>query len=254
MIGHFIYGYGPERAIVLHGWFSDWQVFKPMLPALDESQFTLAFMDYRGYGRSRGLDGPFDVATIALDAVDLADSLGWESFNLIGHSMGGKAALRVAARGSVRSRRIVAITPVWAGKVPFDDQTLAMFRGAVGDVHLREAIISQTAGGREPAVWARNMAAHSMESSRPEAFGRYLESWATDDFASDVRHLEIPTHVIIGARDSSVTQAVVSSTWGTHLADVSITVMAEAGHYPMLQAPLSLASLLESFLVVPEAT
>jgi pimeloyl-ACP methyl ester carboxylesterase len=253
MIGHFIHGHGPERALVLHGWFGDWQVFKPMLPALDQDRFSLAFMDYRGYGRSRALEGPFDIRTIALDAVQLVDSLGWESFSLVGHSMGGKVALRVAARSSKRIRRIVAITPVWAGRVPFDDQTLGMFRAAVGDVRVREAIISQTAGGSEPAVWARNMAAHSMEISRSEAFGGYLESWVTDDFESEVHHLKIPTRVIIGARDSSITREVVSSTWLTHLADVSLAVMAEVGHYPMLQAPLSLASLVESFLL-PEAT
>jgi hypothetical protein len=46
MIGHFIHGHGPERGLVLHGWFGDWRVFEPLLPALDESRFSFAFMDY----------------------------------------------------------------------------------------------------------------------------------------------------------------------------------------------------------------
>jgi esterase len=254
MIGHFIYGHGPERAIVLHGWFGDWRVFEPMLPALDQDQFTLAFMDYRGYGSSRTLYGPFDIPTIAKDAADLADFLGWDTFSVIGHSMGGKAALRLAANRQKRLRRIVAITPVWAGRVPFDPQTLATFRAAAGDVHIRQAIIAQTAGGREPAVWARNMAARSMEVSRPEAFGGYLESWAMGDFESEVLHLEIPTRVVIGGRDSSITREAVSGSWLMHLSEVSLAVLPEAGHYPMVQAPLSLASLVESFLLVPEVT
>jgi pimeloyl-ACP methyl ester carboxylesterase len=256
MIGHFIHGHGPERALVLHGWFGDWRVFEPMLSALDESRFSFAFMDYRGYGQSKGIGGPFDIPTIASDALALADHLAWDTFNLVGHSMGGKAALRLAADHPRRIRKILAITPVWAGGVPFNDQTLAMFRGAVQDVRLREAIIGDTAGGREPAVWARNLAAQSFRVSLQEAFGGYLESWALSDFAADVHGLPIPTRVVVGAHDSSITRDVVSVTWLAHLSKASLDILPECGHYPMLQTPLALARVFESFLLsdVREAT
>lgn len=249
MIGHYIYGHGPERALVLHGWFGDWRVFEHMLPALDASRFSFAFMDYRGYGQSKAFDGPFDIPSIASDAVALADHLGWESFDLVGHSMGGKAALQLAVKYSHRIQKILAITPVWAGKVPFDEHTLAKFREAVHDVRLREAIIGETAGGREPAVWARNLAAHSLRVSLPEAFGGYLESWALSDFAADVRGLSIPTRVVVGVHDSSITREVVSATWLATLGKATLDVLPECGHYPMLQTPLALARVFESFLL-----
>jgi esterase len=249
MIGHFIHGHGPEQVLVLHGWFGDWRVFEPMLAALDESRFSFVFMDNRGYGQSKALGGPFDIPTVASDAVALADHLGWDTFDLVGHSMGGKAALRLAADHSRRVRKILAITPVWAGKVPFDDQSLAMFRGAVEDVRSREAIIGDTAGGREPAVWARNLAARSFQVSQQEAFGGYLESWALSDFAADVRGLPIRTRVVVGAHDSSITREVVSATWLANLSKASLDVLPECGHYPMLQTPLALARVFESFLL-----
>src|SRR5258708_25011947 len=104
MIGHFIHGHGPDRALVLHGWFGDWRVFEPMLTALDESRFSFAFMDYRGYGMSKTLGGRFDIPTIASDAAALADYLKWETFSVVGHSLGGKAALRLSAGHSRRGR------------------------------------------------------------------------------------------------------------------------------------------------------
>ena len=97
MIGHVVYGRGPVRAVVIHGWFYDWRVFEPMLPALDPEVFSLAFMDCRGYGSSRTMSGPFDIDTMAADSLSLASHLQWERFALVGHSMGGKAALRAAA-------------------------------------------------------------------------------------------------------------------------------------------------------------
>jgi pimeloyl-ACP methyl ester carboxylesterase len=110
-----VHGRGPVRAVVIHGWFYDWRIFESMLPALDPEVFSLAFMDCRGYGSSRAMSGTFDVDTMAADAVELASHLAWERFAVVGHSMGGKAALRAAASAPHRVTRILALTPVWAG-------------------------------------------------------------------------------------------------------------------------------------------
>ena len=71
MIGHFVHGNGPVRALVLHGWLGDWRAFEPMLASLDPGRYTLAFLDYRGYGRSKSSIGPFDIDTIVQDAAAL---------------------------------------------------------------------------------------------------------------------------------------------------------------------------------------
>ena len=44
----------------------------------------------RGYGLSKEMEGPFDIATVAEDAADLVDHLNWDTFAVIGHSMGGR--------------------------------------------------------------------------------------------------------------------------------------------------------------------
>lgn len=249
MIGHWVHGSGPARALVLPGWLGDWRVFEPMLPALDASRFTLAFMDYRGYGLSRSLGGPFDLATIARDAAVLAGHLNWDTFSVVGHSMGGKAALRLAANLPGRVQSILAITPVWAGKVPFDAQTLAFFRGATRDVQLREAIISNTTGRRLPAAWSRHLAQRSLAVSSEEAFGAYLESWALEDFAADVTSLQVPTTVVVGGHDRGVPRELVTQTWLAGLSNSKLVVLPEAGHYPMHECPPLLGAVFESALL-----
>jgi pimeloyl-ACP methyl ester carboxylesterase len=246
MIGHFVHGKGPVRALVLHGWLGDWKVFEPMLASLDPQRYTLAFLDYRGYGQSKSLGGPFDIDTIVKDAAALAEHLQWSRFSVVGHSMGGKAALRLALHLPRSLLHILAITPVWAGAVPFDAEGLALFEGAVGDVALRQAIISHTTGNRLPAYWARRLAEHSAAVSTPEAFGEYFQSWACEDFGAAVHRMDVPTTVVVGAHDAAITPEWVRRTWLASLTRVSMTVLAEAGHYPMQECPPTLATLFES--------
>ena len=247
-MSYFIYGSGSVRAIFLHGWFGDANSFRPILQGIDPSRFCFAFLDSRGYGGQKDSGGPFDMETIASDAMNLGDRLGWESFSIVGHSMGGKAALRLATRVPHRVQRLCAITPVWASAAPFDQETLSFFRSARALVATRRAIIHDTTGRRLPAYWSQNVAARSMEISEASAFSSYLESWVFDDFEEEASKLISETLVIVGGFDLGISEHLVRSTWLTHLKNARLTLLPEAGHYPMDECPLILAETISTFL------
>jgi len=124
ILGHHLYGDGPQGVIVLHDWMGDASEWQEAAPYLDSNAHTFAFADVRGYGQSIDLDGRFDVDEIAADIFALADHLNWETFALIGHSMTGMATQRALVNDS--SRRIskaVAISPVTANGYPADEAT-----------------------------------------------------------------------------------------------------------------------------------
>jgi pimeloyl-ACP methyl ester carboxylesterase len=247
MLAHKIYGHGPRKVIALHGWLGDGSSFEPMLTAVQPEEFAVALPDYRGYGRSRDDAGPYDLATIARDVLELADGLGWSRVSLLGHSMGGKAALKVAALSPERVEKILGVTPVWAGPAPFDSATTEFFRSAASDVSVRAAILSATTGERLPPYWSSKLARESADGSTREAFAGYCESWAFDDFAAEVAGLDKDVLVVVGAHDSGVPMEVVSATWLAHLPKAQLEVYGDAGHYPMLETPLQLAATFERF-------
>src|SRR6266478_2401761 len=164
VMNHVLYGHGPIRAILLHGWFGDAHCFRPMLQGFDPERFCFASMDFRGYGAAKSSEGPFDLNTVASDAIALVDSLGWNEFAVVGHSMGGKAALLTTTLATKRVTRLCGITPVWAAPAPFDAETLRFFRTAAEQVSVRQAIIHNTAGGRLTSYWSGSVAARSMET------------------------------------------------------------------------------------------
>lgn len=237
------------RAIALHGWFGDGAGFASSLsPVLDPARFSIAFMDYRGYGAARPSPGPFDLETISRDALAAADQLNWETFSLIGHSMGGKAALRIAVDAPDRVERIVGVTPVWAGAAPFDPDTLAFFRSAPASLDARTAIIDQTTGLSLPSHWVRRIAEQSLEVSERDAFAGYLEHWALDDFSEQAAAIDVPILVIAGARDAGVPPEWVEASWKAALPQTRVEILAETGHYPMDECAPRLGRLIASFL------
>lgn len=101
-------GDGP-RVLALHGWLDNAASFVPLAAHLPGVQ--LAAPDLPGHGRSAHLaPGAEYTSGVAVNAVlDIADALGWETFSLLGHSMGAGIASLVAASVPDRVRRLVAI-------------------------------------------------------------------------------------------------------------------------------------------------
>lgn len=76
ILGCELIGAGPARIMVFNDWLTDCSSWTPMHPYLDTTRFTYAFVDLRGYGRSRAFRGRYDVNEAAGDAFTLADQLG----------------------------------------------------------------------------------------------------------------------------------------------------------------------------------
>jgi len=247
-LGYSKFGHGPHKVIALHGWFGDHTAYEPMRNALSAGEFTYVFPAYRGYGLSRHLTGSYTNKEIAADVIALADELKWDTFSLIGHSMGGKAIQRVLADSPKRVKKLVAVTPVPAAAVPMDDATWGLFSRAARDMEARQGIMAFAVGNRLSKTWIDHMARYSAQTSTVEAFDAYLRAWAKEEFVADVRGKDVPVKVIVGEHDASITSDVMRSTFLAWYPNGELEVMPNAGHYPMDEAPVALATSIEAFL------
>ncbi|OOG57550.1 alpha/beta hydrolase [Polaromonas sp. C04] len=245
---HLLIGTGPRKVIALHGWFGRAKGWGPLVDVLDTQSFSYAFMDCRGYGGMKGSGGPYTMAQIAQDALALADGLGWRRFSLIGHSMCGSAIQRVLVDAPARVEKLVAITPVPASGVPFDDAGWAFFSSAAKDAGARKGIIDLTTGNRLSSVWLDQMVAASLAGSDEDAFAAYLTAWAKTDFHAQIQGNPVPIKVIVGEHDPALGAAAMKDTYMQWYPNATLDVMANAGHYPMNETPVALATSIEKFL------
>ncbi|MBR2815054.1 MAG: alpha/beta fold hydrolase [Reyranella sp.] len=95
--------------LVLHGGFMTIEAMGPILPALAAGRPVIA-VDLEGHGRTRDLDRPLSLDQMAADVAALVKKLGLEKVDVLGFSMGGGVALRIAAAEPALVAKLVVIS------------------------------------------------------------------------------------------------------------------------------------------------
>ncbi len=250
MIGHHLLGSGPEKVVVLHGWMLDHTIFEPMYPALDMQLFTYALIDCRGCGLSKDQPGKHSIEEIGADAFSLADHYGWDRFHVIGHSMGGKALQWIVAHASARVKSGVAVTPVPASSDPMDDATWEVTLTAGDSAQNLAAILLYLTGNRHSAAWGRAMGEKSLATTVHGAYADYAVAWAKINFAEKVQGVPTPLKVLVGQYDPKFTADLMQKTLMVWFPNAELEILQNAGHYPMLEIPINLATIWEAFMSV----
>jgi 3-oxoadipate enol-lactonase len=252
-IGHTLWGSGPSLVIVMHEWLGDCSNYDALLPYLDTTAFRFCFIDLRGYGRSIDQVGHYTLDEACADVLALVDALQVPRFHLVGHSMSALVAQRLAVLQRGRVKSLMAITPVFAAGFPADASTLARLRAvATEDGAAMEAIAART-GHRHTRPWLDFKLRKSRERSTVAARLGYLQMFTSTDFAQEARGLATPILVLHGEHDIPVyREDALRQSFGACYPRVQFAMSANAGHYPMLETPVYVASKLNSFLAAHE--
>lgn len=248
-IGYDTLGTGAQKVLVLHDWMSTATSYEGIRPFLDTDRFGYAFMDHRGYGRSRAEVGTNTAREAAGDVLALADRLGWGRFDLVAHSMSAMVAQRALLDAPDRIRSLAAITPVGAGGVPLDADGVALFTSAATSDVAWQIVAKMVTSDRLPQRWYDSKLRQFRESVDPKAFLRFLDMWTKTDFSAEMVKLKTPALVLVGRHDfMAFSEQIMKQTFGRWFSPCEITVLEGAGHYPMAETPLQLVSALEAHL------
>jgi pimeloyl-ACP methyl ester carboxylesterase len=221
---------------------------------LDPVKLTWAFADLRGYGRSRHQRGDYTVEEGARDAIDLADSLGWKTFGVVGHSMSCLVALHLAQKWPERIERVAVVTPPPPKSLGYDDPTFTALQAvARGDDARRALALRAILGERLCDGWIRYVLGRWRAASDVDAVAGYLAMFGRIGLPDAAAPVLAPVLAITGEQDSEIMRsAAVATLLESICKDLRVIGLADCGHYPMLEAPPLLVSILERFLLRTE--
>ena len=107
-----IHGQGAPL-LLLHGGLGNIQMFIPNLPALAKTRQVIA-VDLHGHGRTAIGDRPISLIDQGDDMAIILKQLGYDSVDVMGYSLGGGVALRLAVQHPGVVRRLVLVSTPYA--------------------------------------------------------------------------------------------------------------------------------------------
>lgn len=249
VVGHRVWGAGPEGVMMYNDWLADCSSYEPMLPYLDTDTFKYVLMDLRGYGRSMGIVGKYDSMEAAQDAVDLADHLGWSKFHAVGFSMTGMVIERLAIHFRERVKSLVAIGPVSASGVRMSESKRSFFLSAITDDDAVRELATRITGGRLSAQWA-NVKLKLARNRDATAARAYLDMWTRcEDFADAAMGVDVPILVVAGEYDDEGFRPEdLENTFLKYHPNAKLEIITNAGHCPMQETPIRLQTVMEAWM------
>ena len=243
-----------EPLLLIHGLgYARWG-WEPVLPGLAE-RFDVLLFDNRGIGESDAPPGPYTVAEMAADAVQVLDEAGVERAHVVGTSLGGMVAQELALTHPGRVTRLVlaCTTPGSSVAHPMPQQTVSLLAEAATlepAVALRrfvENALSPRTVAERPELVERILAHRLATAQTPAAWAAQAAAGATFDPDERLETLSASTLVVTGTEDV-VVDPQNADILGSLLPDVRLVSFPGTGHLFFWEEPDRFVECVTSFL------
>ena len=230
--------------VALHYWAGAGHEFDALRPLLPPGVRLLA-PDMPGFGQQPA-PPHFDYSVPAYADWVAAYLAGHQvaDFTLLGHSMGGKIALLLAARRPAGLRRLVLLSPSPPPHEPMSATARAAARAAYGQPAEAEKTSRKITYRPLSAAAHATVVADNLRTRRP-AWNHWLDQGTRTDITAELGTLAVPCQLLVGAHDTAVTPATQRRLTLPYLpAGTTLTVVPGAGHLLPLEVPAAVAAAL----------
>lgn len=179
-------------------------MWDPQLAGLTQ-RFRVLRYDRRGHGQSAVPPGPYTIAELAADVIDLLDSLELERVSYCGLSIGGMDGMWNAANAAERIDRLAlcSTSPHLPPRELWDERASAVRdqgTAALADGTMERWFSEEfRAGDPETVAWIRAMVA----STPAEGYAACCEAIREWDFRQELGRITAPTLVLSAGDDPS---------------------------------------------------
>ena len=201
-----------RTVVLLHGRNFPSSYWEPTIKALAASGYRVVAPDQIGFGKSSKPGFAYSFDAMARATIALLDSLHVDRFDLVGHSMGGMLAVRLARAYGPRIDHLILYSPIGLEDYRFyappvtDDELARRERELTADGYRKQLMtnyaLSLPSSAIEPFVQLREEIKESGE------YPRWLKSFVASYqmiYAQPVAHeiplIDRPTLFIMGAND-----------------------------------------------------
>lgn len=242
-------GTGGRPLLLVHGFTGAKEDFGDWIDAFADDGWWVVAPDLRGHGESDQpeAEDAYSLAQLADDLEALVADLGWASFALVGHSMGGMVAQELVLRPGSVVERLVLMDTCHGPVEGVEPETAAVAveiirtQGLPALVELLSQLPSQPRAASDEALRAArpgyaefaDAKVHRCAGAMYAAMG--TELCARVDRLEELRSLELPTRVVVGAEDRAFLGP--SRRMAEAIPGADLVVVPDAAHSPQFENP-----------------
>ncbi|HKZ38974.1 MAG TPA: alpha/beta hydrolase [Chryseolinea sp.] len=228
-----------EPLLLLHGGLGQIEMFGPNIPLLAKNRQVIG-VDLHGHGRTELGERKINLIDIGNDLAAILTQLGYKQVDVLGYSMGGGIALRLAVQHPEKVRRLVVASAPYA-KAGFYPEMLPQQEAVSGA--MAEAM-------KETPMYKSYVAIAPKPDEFPKLLDRMGELMrANYDWSDDVKKLQMPVMLMYGDSDMIRLDHVVSfynllggglkdAGWGReHMSKNRLAILPGVTHYELFLSP-----------------
>lgn len=235
-------GAGPI-VLLLHGWGDTLATFDALIRELGEGRFIR--LDLPGFGGSALPSSPWDVARYARFVRHFLDKLGVaEPDVLIGHSFGGRIAIKSVASGLFKPKKLVLIAS--AGAAARDGARRRAF-AALAKVGKFLTAIPPLSLLKERLREGLYATAGSADYLQAGPLRETFLNVVRENLKTDAEKIKVPTLFVWGERDTE-TPLAEARALAQAIAGSRLAVIPGAGHFVHLERPRETAREIRAFI------
>ena len=231
--------------IGLHYWAGSGRAFDGVA-ALLAPDYRLLAPDLPGFGAAPSL-ADASVAAYTDHVAHFIARQHLRGYVLVGHSMGGKIALNLAARQPAGLAGVVLLSPSPPGPEPMSETDRQAALRAYGHAGEAEKTLHKITARPLPEAIQEQIVQDNLRTSRA-AWDAWLRQGSREDISADMDKIRVPCLVLVGDQDP-VLSAAVQRTHTLPLLPPGTTLqrIPGAGHLLPYEAPEAVAALLRAF-------
>ncbi|NVO84112.1 alpha/beta fold hydrolase [Hymenobacter terrestris] len=232
--------------IGLHYWAGAGHEFDQIARLL-APDYPLLAPDLGGFGGAPVPPSGFTVAAYADAVQGFIEAECPGRYVLVGHSMGGKIALELAARQPAGLAGLMLLSPSPPSPEPMTDEDRQTSLHAWGKPVEAEKTARHITAHSLPETTHRQVVADNLASSRA-AWEAWLLHGSREDISARMARIEVPCALVAGDQDPVLSPSVHGlETLPLLPAGTPLEIVAGAGHLLPYEAPQEVAALLQRF-------
>ena len=235
-----------KSIVILHGWGRGAKSFSLVEEFLKRKGNSVYIFDLPGFGVVPPPPNPWSVSDYVDFVLKFVESRNLDKFYLLGHSFGGRIAIKLAARHPDKLAGLILCDA--AGVTPRPKVKIAVFGffSKIGNwIFLFPLLSAFREGARKFAYWLSGDRDYYLLQN--ETMRETFKKTISEGLTPYLNQIKTPTFIIWGEKDR-VTPVSDAYVINKNIAGSRLEIIEGIGHFPYVEAPEKLAEIIDDFV------